>query len=88
MSEHEFIKKFTKITIKDICKDLNINPSNVTSGITSDDNLRKVKNEIIKRLASLLQTDCMNNEKMVTFYLYNEILEKLENENKVLREMI
>ena len=88
MSEHEFIKKFTKITIKDICKDLNINPSNVTSGITSDDNLRKVKNEIIKRLAILLQTDCMNNEKMVTFYLYNEILERLENENKVLREMI
>ena len=88
MSEHEFIKKFTKITIKDICKDLNINPSNVTSGITSDDNLRKVKNEIIKRLASLLQTDCMNNEKMVTFYLYNEILERLEKENKVLREMI
>lgn len=88
MSEHEFIKKFTKITLKDVCNDLGLNPSNISSGAVSEENLKRVKNELIKRLATLFQTDCMNSEKMVTFYLYNEILERLENENKVLREMI
>lgn len=88
MTEHEFIKKFTSITLKDIGEKLGINPSNITSGVASEENLKRVKNEIIKRLTILFQQDCMNSEKMITFYLYNEILEKLENENKVLREMI
>ena len=88
MSEHEFIKKFTSITLKDIGEKLGINPSNITSGVASDENLKRVKNEIINRLYELFKSDAMNNEKMVTFYLYNEILEKIEKENKVLREMI
>ena len=88
MTEHEFIKKFTSITLKDIGEKLGINPSNITSGVASDENLKRVKSEIINRLNELFQSDCMNSEKMVTFYLYNEILEKIEKENKVLREMI
>lgn len=88
MTDHEFIKKFTSITIKDIGEKLGINPSNITSGVASDENLKRVKNEIINRLYELFQSDCLNSEKMVTFYLYNEILEKIEKENKVLREMI
>ena len=88
MTEHEFIKKFTSITLKDIGEKLGINPSNITSGVASDENLKRVKNEIINRLYELFKSDAMNNEKMVTFYLYNEILEKIEKENKVLREMI
>ena len=88
MTEHEFIKKFTSITLKDIGEKLGINPSNITSGVASDENLKRVKNEIINRLFELFQSDVMNSEKMVTFYLYNEILEKIEKENKVLREMI
>ena len=88
MTEHEFIKKFTSITLKDIGEKLGINPSNITSGVASEENLKRVKNEIINRLFELFQSDCLNSEKMVTFYLYNEILEKIEKENKVLREMI
>lgn len=88
MTEHEFIKKFTSITLKDIGEKLGITPSNITSGVASDENLKRVKSEIINRLYDLFQSDCMNSEKMVTFYLYNEILEKVEKENKVLREMI
>lgn len=88
MTEHEFIKKFTSITLKDIGEKLGINPSNITSGVASEENLKRVKSEIINRLNELFQSDCMNSEKMVTFYLYNEILEKIEKENKVLREMI
>lgn len=88
MTEHEFIKKFTSITLKDIGEKLGINPSNITSGVASEENLKRVKNEIINRLYELFQSDCLNSEKMITFYLYNEILEKIEKENKVLREMI
>lgn len=88
MTEHEFIKKFTSITLKDIGEKLGINPSNITSGVASDENLKRVKSEIINRLYELFKSDAMNNEKMITFYLYNEILEKLENENRALREMI
>lgn len=88
MTEHEFIKKFTSITLKDIGEKLGINPSNITSGVASEENLKRVKNEIINRLYELFQSDTMNNEKLITFYLYNEILEKIEKENKVLREMI
>ena len=88
MTEHEFIKKFTSITLKDIGEKLGINPSNITSGVASEENLKRVKSEIINRLYELFQSDCLNSEKMVTFYLYNEILEKIEKENKVLREMI
>lgn len=88
MTDHEFIKKFTSITIKDIGEKLGINPSNITSGVASEENLKRVKNEIINRLYELFQSDYLNSEKMITFYLYNEILEKIEKENKVLREMI
>lgn len=88
MTEHEFIKKFTSITLKDIGEKLGINPSNITSGVASEENLKRVKNEIINRLYDLFQSDCLNSEKMVTFYLYDQILEKIEKENKVLREMI
>lgn len=88
MTEHEFIKKFTSITLKDIGKKLGINPSNITSGVASEENLKRVKSEIINRLYELFSSDTINSEKMVTFYLYNEILEKIEKENKVLREMV
>lgn len=49
----EFIKKFSKITITSICKDLKINRSNLLNGRTSKENTLKVKKEIIKRLKEL-----------------------------------
>lgn len=45
----KFIKGFTKITIKSICKDLNIDEYNVCKGTASAKNIRKVKEEIQKR---------------------------------------
>ena len=74
MTEHEFIKKFTSITLKDIGEKLGINPSNITSGVASDENLKRVKSEIINRLNELFQSDCMNSEKMVTFSQLLQIL--------------
>lgn len=48
MSELEIIKSFSKIKIKDICKKLNIDSSNLWRGNTSKRNIEKVLEEIIK----------------------------------------
>jgi predicted transcriptional regulator len=45
----EFIKAFNKITLTEICKDLNIDKSNVYRGVASAKNIKLVKDEIIKR---------------------------------------
>lgn len=49
----EWIKKFSKITIIGICKDLNINKSNLFMGKTSPENTARVKEEILKRVKEL-----------------------------------
>lgn len=49
----EYIKKFSKITIIDICRSLNINKSNLWNGKASAENVAKVKEEIQKRLKEL-----------------------------------
>ena len=86
MSDYNFIKEFTNIKLKDICKKYGIQQSNLTSGSTSDENYRKVKGEILKQLLVLFIAD--KQDDLIVLYLYNEILEKLEKENKSLREMI
>lgn len=88
MSDYSFIKEFQKIKLSSICKKLGINQSNILSGQTTDENYKKVKNEIIKELQNLFISDKLNSEKIITLYLYNELLEQLEKENKSLREMI
>lgn len=86
MSDYSFIKEFTNIKVKDICKKYGIQQSNLTSGCTSEENYRKVKGEILRELLMLFIAD--RKDDLITIYLYNEILEKLEKENKMLREMI
>ena len=86
MSDYNFIKEFTNIKVKDICKKYGIQQSNLTAGCTSDENYRKVKGEILRQLLVLFIED--RKEDLIVLYLYNEILEKLEKENKSLREMI
>lgn len=49
----QFIKDFSKITIVSICKDLKINRGNLLNGKASQENTKKVKEEIIKRLKNL-----------------------------------
>jgi len=88
MSDYSFIKEFQKIKLTSICKKLGINQSNILSGQTTDENYKKVKNEIIKELQNLFISDNLNSEKIITLYLYNELLEQIEKENKSLREMI
>ena len=85
MTDYEFIKNFQKIKLTNICKRLGVNQSNVLSKQTTEENYKKIKNEINNELLELFKSDC---EKLVTFYLYNEMLERVEKENKVLREMI
>ena len=88
MTDYEFIKEFRGIKMNDICKRVNVKQQNIVSGKTSDENLRKVKEELIRELASLFTKDVTSNEKLITLYLYNELLDKLEKENRMLREMI
>ena len=86
MSDYNFIKEFTNIKVKDICKKYGIQQSNLTAGCTSDENYRKVKGEILRQLLGLFIAD--KQDDLIVLYLYNEMLEKLEKENKSLREMI
>ena len=86
MSDYNFIKEFSNIKIKDICKKYGIQQSNLTAGCTSDENYKKVKNEIIRQLLSLMIQD--KQEYLITLALYDEVILKLEKENKMLKEMI
>lgn len=86
MSDYSFIKEFQKIKLSSICKKLGINQSNILSGQTTDENYKKVKNEIMRELLMLMIQS--KGEELITISLYDEILAKLENENKSLREMI
>lgn len=49
----KFIKDFSKINISQICKDLNVDRSNVLCGRASKETTSKVRKEIEKRLATL-----------------------------------
>ncbi|MBO7043838.1 hypothetical protein J6W34_04795 [bacterium] len=86
MSDYQFIKEFTNIKVKDICKKYGIQQSNLTAGATSEENYKKVKGEILRQLLMLFIAD--RKEDLIVLYLYNELVEKLEKENKSLREMI
>ena len=86
MSNYEFIKEFQNIKLSNICKKYNINLGNLLSGQTTEENFKKVKNEIIKNLLDLLVNS--KSEYLVTLALYDEVIMKLERENKNLREMI
>lgn len=86
MSDYSFIKEFQNIKLINICKKLGINQSNVISGQTSEENYRRVKNEIIRELLMLIIED--KKESLITLALYDEVIMKLEKENKALKELI
>lgn len=87
MTNKEYVLMFNNIRLSKICKDLKINQSNVKSGMLSEENYRRLKESIEKELIKLY-INKTNYEKIMTIYLYNEILERLEKENRMLREMI
>ena len=86
MNDYQFIKEFTNITVASICKKLGIRSCNVFNGQTTDENYRKVKNEIIRELLMLMIEK--KQEDMITLALYDETIMKLQRENKMLKEMI
>lgn len=86
MNDYNFIKGFTNITISNICKKFKINAGNLLSGNTTDENYKKVKNEIIRELLMLVISD--KQDELITLYLYDEALSKLQKENKMLKELI
>lgn len=45
----KFIKDFSKIKISNICKELNIDKSNLWRGTLSNEKIEIIKNEIIKK---------------------------------------
>lgn len=59
-----FIKNFSKLSIKSICNELNIEPSNLYRGNTSQKNIDLVYITIIKKVKNLVDVvkETMENE--------------------------
>lgn len=53
MEDLEYIKKFSQITIIEVCKKAGVNPSNLWSGKTSKKNINKVKKLLESEVAKL-----------------------------------
>lgn len=53
MEDLEYIKNFSRITIKGICENKNIDRANVINGRTSKENIKKVREGIENEIAKL-----------------------------------
>lgn len=53
MKDIEYIKRFAKITIKGACDKLNINRGNLLNGKTTEENEKKVREELENQIAHL-----------------------------------
>lgn len=53
MTDLEYIKKFSKITITKVCKKLDINRGNLLNGRTTKSNIKKVREELESEVAKL-----------------------------------
>ena len=51
MKDIDYIKKFSKITITGICRKLNVNRINLLTERTTNDNTKKVREEIEREIA-------------------------------------
>lgn len=57
MDDLTYIKKFSKITITDVCKKAKVNKSNLFNGKASKKNVKKVKKQIESDVARLYLVD-------------------------------
>lgn len=84
MKNNNFIKKFSKITVRSICNRLKIDHGNISRGSTSQENINKVKEEICKELGLLFIDE---NTKNVIIKYINDIraenLNFLTDENRI-----
>lgn len=62
MTDLEYIKKFSKITIKKICEENNIRPSNLWSGKVSPRKVHKIRKAIDAELGKLSIMDYDSNQ--------------------------
>ena len=53
MEDLEYIKKFSKITVKSVCDKTSVDKSNLFSGRTSKENIKKVREQIESEVAKL-----------------------------------
>lgn len=53
MEDLKYIKKFSKITIQKACDNAKVNKSNLFAGRTTDENVKKVREEIESEIAKL-----------------------------------
>ena len=60
MDDLEYIKKFSKITIKDVCEKGNVDKSNVFNGKASKKKINKVRKRIESEVAKLYIVDDSN----------------------------
>lgn len=49
----KYIKNFSKIKISEICRELKIDKANIYRGTASIENIKKIKDEIKKRIDQL-----------------------------------
>ena len=84
--DYSFIKRFQEIKISRICKDKKIDLSNLLNGSTTDENYKRVKDELIRELLMLIIEN--RQEDLITLGLYDEIIMKQQKEIKALKEML
>lgn len=53
MEDLEYIKKFSKINVKDACKKSKVNRGNLLNNRTTKENIKKVREEIESQIAGL-----------------------------------
>lgn len=53
MDAKEYVKKFKKITVNNICKEKNLNKGNVSSGRANDEIYKAIKEELENKIAKL-----------------------------------
>jgi len=58
----EYIKNFSQITIREVCKKAGVDPSNLWSGRTSKKNIKKVRKLLESEVAKLYIIEDDNNE--------------------------
>ena len=84
MKNTNFLKNFSKISIRSICNRLQIDTGNLSRGTTTEENINKVKEELCKELGLLFIDE---NTKNVIIKYINEIraenLNFLTDENKI-----
>ena len=86
MNNYGFIKGFQEIKLSRICKEKNINLSNLVNGSTTEENYTIVKNEIIKELLNLFTS--YKTDSLAYLSIYDEVIKKLVEENKMLRRLV